>query len=112
MVDGKLKCLGTSQRLKHKFGASYEINIRCPEELRAKCIQKLQVDFGSGKVEEEHRTYFRLKVDHDVDLSAAFGTLEALKAKQEISEYSMSQSTLEQIFINFAKQQNSGENRK
>lgn len=65
MVSGRLKCLGSSQRLKNKFGASYEINIRCPEEQREGCIAKLQNDFGSGQVEEEHRTYFRLKVRYE-----------------------------------------------
>ena len=106
MVGGKLKCLGSSQRLKHKFGASYEINIRCPEEKRERCILHLQGDFdSSGVVEEEHRTYFRMKVSHGVDLSSAFRTLEDMKARGDIFEYSMSQSTLEQIFINFAKDQ-------
>lgn len=28
MVNGKLKCLGSSQHLKHKFGNGYEINIK------------------------------------------------------------------------------------
>jgi hypothetical protein len=28
MVNGKLKCLGTSQHLKYKFGNGYEINIK------------------------------------------------------------------------------------
>jgi hypothetical protein len=60
-------------------------------------------------VEEEHRTYFRLKVDHGVDLSAAFSTLEGMKTELEIFEYSLSQSTLEQIFINFAKEQDEKE---
>jgi hypothetical protein len=42
-------------------------------------------------------------------LSAAFATLEGMKAAEDIFEYSMSQSTLEQIFINFAKERDEQE---
>mmetsp|Transcript_34717 Transcript_34717/g.64808 ORF Transcript_34717/g.64808 Transcript_34717/m.64808 type:complete len:218 (+) Transcript_34717:4323-4976(+) len=112
MVGGKLKCLGSSQHLKHKFGASYEINIRCPEVTREKCLLRLQKEFENVMIEEQHHTYFRLKVDHGVDLSSAFGILEAMKANQDIFEYSMSQSTLEQIFINFAREQQDAEDSK
>ena len=106
MVSGRLKCLGSSQRLKNKFGASYEINVRCPEENREQCICKLNQDLGNGVLEEQHRTYFRLKIDHGVDLSSAFNILEEMKTTNSIYEYSLSQSTLEQIFINFAKESN------
>ena len=44
-----------------------------------------------------------------MDLSAAFATLAQMKACAYILEYSMSQSTLEQIFINFAKEQDTKE---
>jgi hypothetical protein len=111
MVGGKLKCLGSSQRLKNKFGASYEVNVRCPEERRAGCLLQLQQVLGGGIVQEEHRTYFRLKVDHGVDLSSAFSSLERMKTQRDLFEYSLSQSTLEQIFINFAKQQDEKERR-
>lgn len=107
MVAGRLKCLGSSQRLKHKFGASYEVNLHCPEDHREASLQHLLEQLRSTdvnvEVEEEHRTYFRLRVGHGVDLSMAFGVLEGLKARGGVSEYSLSQSTLEQIFINFAK---------
>lgn len=104
MVSGRLKCLGSSQRLKDKFGASYEINVRCAEEMKDTCINRIREGFASINVEEEHRSYFRLKVRHGIDLSAAFTILEDLKKKEVIYEYSLSQSTLEQIFINFARE--------
>lgn len=114
MVDGRLRCLGSSHHLKSKFGASYEVNIRCPEDRRAWCIEKLLGDLCNGvgdgervvgEVEEEHRSYFRLKLGHLVDLSMAFSLLESLKSCGDLFEYSLSQSSLEQIFINFARQQ-------
>jgi len=105
MVSGRLKCLGSSQHLKHKFGASYEVNIRCREEESSSCLHELRAALGSGELEEQHRTSFRLRLGHCVDLSAAFRSLESLKAAGRIWEYNLSQSSLEQIFINFARQQ-------
>ena len=40
-----------------------------------------------------------------MDLAAAFGSLELGKSEVGLSDYSVSQATLEQIFIRFAKDQ-------
>src|SRR3546814_565803 len=39
MVAGKLRCLGTSQHLKDRFGAGYQIDLHC-EELFADELQQ------------------------------------------------------------------------
>jgi energy-coupling factor transporter ATP-binding protein EcfA2 len=56
-------------------------------------------------VEEVHGGYARLKVSREVDLAAAFQLLEEHKAALRILDYSISQCTLEQVFLNFAKDQ-------
>ncbi len=44
-------------------------------------------------------------MDRGFDLSAAFSLLEANKESLGILDYSISQCTLEQIFLDFAKEQ-------
>ena len=56
-------------------------------------------------VEEVHGGYVRLKVSKDVDLAAAFSALEDNKAALQILDYNISQCTLEQVFLKFAKDQ-------
>ena len=59
----------------------------------------------SAIVEEEHAGYFRLRVTNEVNLARAFTLLEDMKQKGLLLDYNLSQATLEQIFINFAREQ-------
>lgn len=64
-----------------------------------------QVPAKTYEIEEEHGGYFRLHVPGNVDLAAAFDALERNKAALEIYDYSISQCSLEQVFIRFAREQ-------
>ena len=58
----------------------------------------------SAELEELHGGYFRLKITRDIDLARAFAALEQNKSQLEIYDYSISQCTLEQVFIKFARE--------
>jgi ATP-binding cassette subfamily A (ABC1) protein 3 len=52
---------------------------------------------------EHYNDYFKLKVEKKAkSIGFLFGMIEGLKAECKISEYSVSQTTLEQIFQTFA----------
>jgi hypothetical protein len=55
--------------------------------------------------EEQHASYFRLKVSSGLDLAKAFNEFEKNKNFLSIYDYNISQFSLEQVFINFAKDQ-------
>lgn len=107
MVNGRLECIGTSQYLKNAFGdgAVLELNVapaRVEEARRA--VQEM---FGSGATLMEawggHLSY---KITRGAaSLGSIFGGIEARKEELGIEEYSFSQTTLEQIFIAFARKQ-------
>eukprot|EP00607_Mallomonas_marina_P003029 CAMPEP_0182435118 /NCGR_PEP_ID=MMETSP1167-20130531/73830_1 /TAXON_ID=2988 /ORGANISM="Mallomonas Sp, Strain CCMP3275" /LENGTH=401 /DNA_ID=CAMNT_0024625795 /DNA_START=980 /DNA_END=2185 /DNA_ORIENTATION=- len=105
MVSGRLQCLGSSQHLKSRFGACYEIEVRCQEhkvdEALSICLELVK----GAQLEERHGSFFRLKVDGRLDLGDTFSALEAYRDSCGIVEYSVSQATLEQVFIRFAKDQ-------
>lgn len=111
MVSGTLQCLGSCQHLKKRFGAGYQVDISTSSEAARETAMAtiMQGDescpLHGSSVEEEHAGYFRLRVRNDVDLGEAFTFLEGLKRDGVIMDYALSQSTLEQIFINFAKEQ-------
>jgi len=57
-------------------------------------------------MEEAHGGYFRMKVaSRQVDLARVFQAFEDNKQQLQIFDYSVSQCTLEQIFLQFAKDQ-------
>jgi hypothetical protein len=110
MVSGTLQCLGSCQHLKERFGAGYQVDISTSSQSsREATLAHIQSDengpLHGSSVEEEHAGYFRLRVRNDVDLGEAFTYLEGMKRDEMILDYALSQSTLEQIFINFAKEQ-------
>lgn len=67
-------------------------------------IEILARDFPLGvSVLEHYSDYYRLRVDKsDRTIGRLFGLVETCKANQLISEYAISQTSLEQIFQTFA----------
>lgn len=105
MVSGRMQCLGSSQHLKGRFGGGYQVEVRCLGGGVNECLSMLLHSLSGASVAEQHGGYFRLQVPRGFDLSAAFAMLEDNKQRLGILDYSISQCTLEQIFIDFAKEQ-------
>lgn len=106
MVSGRLYCLGSSQHLKSKYGVCYELEIKRVAGVETtECFCLIKNVLESATLEEEHGTFFRVKTANDIDLSDAFKLLEEMKVSHKILSYSVSQSSLEQIFIKFASLQ-------
>jgi energy-coupling factor transporter ATP-binding protein EcfA2 len=105
MVSGRLQCIGSAQHLKSRFGLGYQVEIRSVPAKVPACIALCEEVMQPLTVEEVHGGYVRLRVNNSVDLAAAFSALEGHKAELEIADYSLSQCTLEQVFLKFAKDQ-------
>ena len=99
MISGRMKCLGSAQHLKSRFGMGYQIEIRCLVARAQDCISLCKSIFPSCTVDEVHGGFIRLKVSNDIDLAHAFQALEESKDPYNIYDYSISQYTLEQVFI-------------
>ncbi|KAG2506212.1 hypothetical protein JM18_009330, partial [Phytophthora kernoviae] len=100
MVGGRLRCYGSVQHLKSRFGDGLMLDVKL----------KLSGSFGAEQVlvMERQNDFCRFKVrssTEEVKLSKMFALIEEVKTKIHIREYSVSQTTLEQIFNSFASQQ-------
>ena len=61
--------------------------------------------FPSGVTVLEHYSdYYRLRLERGASLGQLFGLVQSLKQRGLVSEYSVAQTSLEQIFQNFAKE--------
>ena len=108
MVSGRLQCLGSAQHIKGKFGASYQLELRCASSETAAVdavLNECLAALPGSELNERHSGFLRLKLDAGVDLALAFSTLESSKDRLGVTDYSISQATLEQVFISFAKDQ-------
>ena len=60
--------------------------------------------FKKATILEVFQSFWRFKVEAKVPLSKLFGEVEKNKIKLSISQYSVKQTSIEQIFIGFANQ--------
>lgn len=114
MVNGQFKCLGSAQRLKNKFGEGYTIIAKVASgdsdeliERRVSNVRRfIEQTFPGATLKDLHHGYVHYQVSSDgVGWSRLFGTMERSRNELELEDYSVSQTTLEQIFLNFARAQ-------
>lgn len=112
MVNGQFRCLGSPQHLKSRFGEGYFLIARVgvtqneqvpdPQPLMTFIEQTFPgcvlIDLHQGYI-NYHLTASNLK------LAEIFGIMENAKGDFLIEDYSVSQTTLEQVFLNFARAQ-------
>ncbi|XP_033748206.1 ATP-binding cassette sub-family A member 5-like isoform X2 [Pecten maximus] len=115
MVNGKLQCLGETQRLKNKYGSGYMLEVKLrllggggDLDDRMEALDSDMKDlFPEATCQEKfaERVHYSIPRNSIKSLASSFTALEQAKAKHSLEEYSFSQSTLEQVFLQFAKQQ-------
>jgi len=105
MVSGRLKCLGTAQHLKQKFGQGYQLDVKATELTQVQpLLTFLSQQFPGAVLLESHDMSCKVRLPAASRLADIFRQLES-KRGEMLSEYSVSQTTLEQIFIGFARDQ-------
>ncbi|XP_036935188.1 retinal-specific phospholipid-transporting ATPase ABCA4a isoform X3 [Acanthopagrus latus] len=110
MVNGSFKCLGTIQHLKYKFGDGYVVTMKiraakpgCAPDLNP-AEAFMESTFPGCIQREKHYNTLQYKISSS-SLARIFQMVLANKDKLNIEDYSVSQTTLDQVFVNFAKQQ-------
>jgi len=115
MSKGRLRCLGTPLHLKNKFGTGYRLVILCKE---ADIVR----NFVSRNIPETQETEmnrtpsnmivltFVLPRGISEKLAEFFSSLERQKDALNISDYSISMSSLEEVFLKVASKNNEEDN--
>ncbi|XP_068396455.1 retinal-specific phospholipid-transporting ATPase ABCA4 isoform X4 [Eschrichtius robustus] len=110
MAKGAFQCLGTIQHLKYKFGDGYIVTmkIKSPKDDLLPDLgpveQFFQGNFPGSVQRERHYNMLQFQVSSS-SLARVFRLLVSHKDSLLIEEYSVTQTTLDQVFVNFAKQQ-------
>lgn len=108
MVAGSLVCLGSVQHIKSQFGQGYTVELQCSRAASLTDLHHFMKSEFPGSVLEEERM---LRVKYSLprnshSLSHVFSSLEKAKYDLDLDDYSVSQSTLEQIFLSMASDRN------
>merc|ERR1712087_377429 len=113
MTAGQLRCLGTPQHLKSKYGKGYQLDLTLNNALalesdKAAVEEAMGALFDLALVEQaQTKLVYEVTVKsgagaHEMTLGAIFRALEEFKRTLPIAAYALNQTTLEQVFIKMA----------
>ncbi|XP_056205858.1 ATP-binding cassette sub-family A member 10-like isoform X1 [Falco biarmicus] len=108
MVSGQLRCIGSIQYLKNKFGKGYllEIKVKDPEHTDLLHAEILRI-FPSAARQERFPSFlvYKVPMEDALPLSQSFCKLEEAKRNRNLEEYSFSLNTLAQVFLELSREQ-------
>jgi ABC-type multidrug transport system ATPase subunit len=119
MVNGQFKCLGSVQHLKNKYGKGYSLILKCKNQSESMDEVKEVENFvekniiGAIQKDKQQETLFYQITTEGMNnqnariqsIAELFTLLESNKDSLKLETYSLSQTTLEQVFLSFAKEQ-------
>uniref|UniRef100_A0AAQ5YUU6 Cholesterol transporter ABCA5 n=1 Tax=Amphiprion ocellaris TaxID=80972 RepID=A0AAQ5YUU6_AMPOC len=104
MVSGQLRCIGSIQHLKGKYGRGYSLEVKLREELTglqqvALLHKEILRIFPHAARQESFATLmvYKIPMEDVKSLAKSFSQLENAKQTFNFEEYNFSQSTLEQV---------------
>ncbi|XP_037670546.1 ATP-binding cassette sub-family A member 3 isoform X2 [Choloepus didactylus] len=114
MVQGQFKCLGSPQHLKSKFGSGYSLRAKVRHDRQEEALEEFKafvnLTFPGSVLEDEHQGMVHYHLPgHGLSWAKVFGTLERAKETYGVDDYSVSQISLEQVFLSFAHLQPAAE---
>jgi len=105
MVNGKLQCIGSPEHLKMKYGHTYLLDVQTDdvEAFHRRMILEQHL-FGAAEYKRDvksphHVTYEVMSTEN---VSHVFEMMESCREEKLFVDYSYSQTSLEQVFLNFA----------
>uniref|UniRef100_A0A8C1H8A2 P-type phospholipid transporter n=1 Tax=Cyprinus carpio carpio TaxID=630221 RepID=A0A8C1H8A2_CYPCA len=108
MVNGRFRCLGSVQHLKNRFGDGYTIILRVagPDPDLQPVMKFIESELPGSTLKEKHRNMLQYQLPSSLtSLAHIFSILAKNKEFLRIEDYSVSQTTLDQVFVNFAMDQ-------
>eukprot|EP00038_Savillea_parva_P020504 m.31532 g.31532 ORF g.31532 m.31532 type:complete len:1880 (-) comp4810_c0_seq1:140-5779(-) len=114
MVAGELKCLGSLQHLKGRFGTGVYVSVKMKSDSNVSEVLRAIRDKASATQPEDtklqidvlaqYSSTVSLWVKEGASLGDLFTWMESDTVKALVSDYGVNQPSLEQVFLGFARQ--------
>ena len=99
MIDGRLRCLGTLQHLRDKYGSGYTIKLVIDSERSIDAVVKHLYNHlarAQLKYRGNRNLVYEMKIESDT-LAEVFGTMESIPKYLGVRDYSINQNTLDNV---------------
>ncbi|CAH2306168.1 ATP-binding cassette sub-family A member 12 [Pelobates cultripes] len=113
MVKGKFQCIGSLQHIKNRFGRGFTVKMHLKDlSVSVEIITNfMHSHFPNTYLKDHHFTMVEYHVPGSAGgVASIFDLIETNKANLHIINYSVSQTTLDEILINFAQSQATPDN--
>jgi len=101
---GRLKCVGSSLRLKNKYGEGYTLGVNFKEGKRDLAYQYVKKILPEVVLHTEFKGNMLFEIEKKfVKVSKVFKEIEAQKSEFGIIDWALSQTTLEDVFLNIVR---------
>ncbi|KAL4218636.1 ATP-binding cassette sub- A member 2 [Mactra antiquata] len=104
MAKGQLKCLGSVQHLKDKFGNGYTLTLTLRSSNTVTTVREY-IENTIPTCKLKYRGHQSLVYDIKIlctELADIYKSMEDIPGHLEVMDYSLNQNTLDNVFINFA----------
>lgn len=108
MVNGQFQCIGSTQHIKNRFGDGYIVVVRVKgnQPDMTPVMNFMLEAFEDCILKECHHNFAQFQILSDnISLAQIFAKMEEVCVDLEIEDYSVSQTSLDNVFVNFAKYQ-------
>ncbi|XP_006157523.1 ATP-binding cassette sub-family A member 12 isoform X2 [Tupaia chinensis] len=112
MVNGRFQCIGSLQHIKSRFGRGFTVKVHLKNnKVSMETLTRfMQLHFPKTYLKDQHLSMLEYHVPVTAGgVANIFDLLETNKTALNITNFLVSQTTLEEVFINFAKDQKSYE---
>ena len=114
MAAGKLRCLGSAQHLKGRFGKGYVLDMKVASTAEAGMASSRRVEAvtsavvgaaAAGEIEvfEQQAGRVKLRIKSPNALAGVFSAIERCRAEGKLENYAVMQSSLEDVFVEVCK---------
>ncbi|XP_063992095.1 ATP-binding cassette sub-family A member 13-like isoform X2 [Diachasmimorpha longicaudata] len=105
LASAGLRCIGSPQHLKHKYGEGYVAFLRFPRSIVVSEVKDVIYRyFPTAQVFAKQARAARLLIpqNHELLLSEIFTKLKCLACDLKATDYTLTQSSLDQVLVNFS----------
>ncbi|CAL7936973.1 unnamed protein product [Xylocopa violacea] len=107
LAKAGLRCIGPPHHLKHKFGEGYIAFLRFRQPVSSADLRRAIVKyFPQAVVSSRQASAARLLVprSQDMPVSTSFNKLKLLAEELKATDYTLTQSSLDQVLVNFSEE--------
>ena len=100
MKEGRLRCIGSPQHLKSKYGQGYVMKLYLPPtEDHQQLLQEVERRLPQARLKHEHQSLLDFQLEGEFRLSETLSHVFEILHEFSIQEFSIGQTTLDDVFL-------------